>query len=410
MQQAFIRQAVYNSRKMVVAYQVSFINETAPSNYCIPVNIFNNNCDPTKLQQLLSKIGIGNLSESRPVIVMFDRKTLAHLVGFYLPVKSLVIEISPNEQLDTELLHLIVKCKNKGFTIIMGAAVLLSEHSDFLNLVNSVKVDIDNNKSNKLDGVLSKPLPENKRYIFDNVPSCEAYTALNKLYKAPFFKGNIFSVPDMPREEKDKFSDSILVKAASHVMKDGFCYKKLTHVLEKDTKLARQLIMSLNSILYGRESKINSIKQAICFMGENNMRKFVALMATKSFVVKADIEELYLQATIRGRFCELLAINKEKNNAFVDKVFIVGLFSKLPDILGIDMAEAVELLRINNIVKETLLGKQTLLKPYYDIALSYEKMESEKLVSLAKKIGVSVTHVSGLYQRTLVDVKNDKYF
>lgn len=410
MQQAFIRQAVYNSRKVVVAYQVSFINETAPSDRCIPESIFNNKCDPTKLQQLLNNIGIESIPDNRPVIVMFNRETLNHLVGFFLPVKSLVIEISPNEKLDDELLHIINQCKSKGFTIIMGAVVLLGKHRDFLKLVSSVKIDIENNTNNELPEILRRPLMKNKRYIFDNIPSCETYTELNKRHTGSFFKGNIFSAPSMPREDKDEFSESILVKAASHVMKEDFCYKKLTHILEQDTKLTHQLILSLNSILYGRGNKINSIKQAICFMGENNMRKFVALMATKSFVMNADIQELYIQATIRGRFCELLALRKEQNSAFIDKVFIVGLFSKLPEILGIEMIEAVEILRVNNVVKETLLGKQTALKLYYDIVLSYENMALDQLVSLAKKIGISVSRVSGIYQRALIDIKNDKYF
>ncbi len=81
----------------------------------------------------------------------------------------------------------------------------------------------------------------------------------------------------------------------------------------------------VNSAANALNRKIDSIKEAIVYLGRGTIRNWVVLYIMGGVDGKAD--EIVTLGLVRGRLCELLAQRSGLPNA--DSYFTVGLFSVL---------------------------------------------------------------------------------
>ncbi|MCW8327696.1 HDOD domain-containing protein [Photobacterium sp. SDRW27] len=402
-----VRQPIYNARKNKVAYQVSFLNRKQLVNKCIPSVVFQDKSDPRKLYELLTKAGIDYYSDNKTVIIAFERETLRGVFDYFFPSRGLVIELSPMEKLDDDLLELVRIGKSRNYHMILGEKVLLTGNEEFLKYISHVKLDVANKPPELVQALVNKAQQNNVRVIIDNITSDEEFQKYSTI-SVDFFKGDVFSKQDLVEVRTSKLNEGTLLGVFQHVMSDDYCYQELTDILASDIQLTHKLLSFLNSVLYGRKGSIYSIKQAVCFMGENKMRKFVSLLTAQE-LTDTRPGDIYTKAASRARFCELLAMTMGKKRAVVDRVFLCGLFSNLPDILGLDMEEALDMLKIHDDIKKALTGTEGELKRLVDMVIAYEAADWQTLEELTEGSNISVDLVPRLYRQMLKEVKAETY-
>ena len=402
-----VRQPIYNTKKNKVAYQLSFMNPNQLVNKCIPPVAFQDRSDPRKLYELLAEAGIESYSDSRTMIITFERETLERVLDYFLPARGIVVEISPTEQLDGGLLELVRTGSRRNYNIILGEKALQAGNEPFLPHLSHIKIDVTDKTEDAVKGLVAKARRYKVRIILDNIASDEEfkkYRALN----AEFYKGDLFSKQDLAQVRETKLNQGTLLDVFRHVMSENYCYKKLTDILATDSRLTHKLIAFLNSVMYGRAGSISSIKQAICFMGEHKMRKFISLLTAQE-LTDTRSGDIYFKAASRARFCELLATQMGKQRTVVDRAFLSGLFSNLPDILGLEMEEALELLKIHQEIRNALTGAGGDLNRMVDMVIAYEAADWEALASLTRGSKVSLEQVPKLYQQVLRDMKTETF-
>ncbi|WP_299015527.1 hypothetical protein [uncultured Photobacterium sp.] len=80
------------------------------------------------------------------------------------------------------------------------------------------------------------------------------------------------------------------------------------------------------------------------------------------------------------------------------------MFSSLPDILGLDIDEALELLQIHQDIRKALTGKECELKQLVDIVLAYEGADWVALNRLSARCKLPVDLVPKFYQQMLEEM------
>lgn len=138
------------------------------------------------------------------------------------------------------------------------------------------------------------------------------------------------------------------------------------------------------------------------------MRKFISLLTAQE-LTDTRPDDIYIKAASRARFCELLAIRMGKKRAVIDRAFLSGLFSNLPDILGLDMEEALDMLKIHEDIKKALMGTEGDLKRLVDIVTAYESADWTALAKLTEGTHISVDLVPRLYRQMLKEMKAETY-
>ena len=117
-----------------------------------------------------------------------------------------------------------------------------------------------------------------------------------------------------------------------------------------------------------------------------------------------DNEEYTNKAVIRGRFCELIMENIDKNKK--NDAFISGLLLDINLLLGKEIDEILDEIHMGNEVDNALRGHSCLIKDVLDIAVNYSEMNKEQINNLCKKIGIDKNILYKLYLQAMVWIKN----
>lgn len=113
-----------------------------------------------------------------------------------------------------------------------------------------------------------------------------------------------------------------------------------------------------------------------------------------------DNEEYTNKAVIRGRFCELIMENIDKNKK--NDAFISGLSLDINLLLGKEIDEILDEIHMSNEVDNALRGHSCLIKDVLDIAVNYSEMNKEQINNLCKKIGIDKNILYKLYLQAMV--------
>ena len=117
-----------------------------------------------------------------------------------------------------------------------------------------------------------------------------------------------------------------------------------------------------------------------------------------------DNEEYTNKAVIRGRFCELIMENIDKNKK--NDAFISGLLLDINLLLGKEIDEILDEIHMSNEVDNALRGHSCLIKDVLDIAVNDREMNKEQINNLCKKIGIDKNILYKLYLQAMVWIKN----
>jgi EAL and modified HD-GYP domain-containing signal transduction protein len=113
------------------------------------------------------------------------------------------------------------------------------------------------------------------------------------------------------------------------------------------------LLRYTNSALFQRSAKTESIPRALLTLGEDSIRRWVALV-TLPMLATNKPSELVKLSLVWARFCEQLSQLAGRGRP--NETFLMGMFSLLDALIDQPLDEALRRVAIGNDVTEVLLG------------------------------------------------------
>src|SRR5690606_11897514 len=108
-------------------------------------------------------------------------------------------------------------------------------------------------------------------------------------------------------------------------------FAHVNSIIERDVSLSYRLLRFINNPMVNKRQKITSLRHALNYMGQIEIKKFIALLALANLNDNKPPELIHL-SLVRAKFCELVADSKgEFNNPPMG--FLVGLLSMLDALL-----------------------------------------------------------------------------
>lgn len=156
---------------------------------------------------------------------------------------------------------------------------------------------------------------------------------------------------------------------------------KIEQALKRDATISFRLLRYINSAGFGLQCEITSFRHALSILGYQNLGRWLALLlATAGTGTTAPA--LMREAATRGRLAELIGhdlVDAQER----DTLFIVGVFSLLPAILQLPMAQLLDQLNLPENVMDALLTRQGLFGPILRLAEAVEGDEAALIARLA---------------------------
>ncbi|GAA0346878.1 EAL domain-containing protein [Bowmanella denitrificans] len=361
------RQAILNRRQQTVAYELFFRDGIE--------NVFPRHVKPDVatsrlvLNQHLN-LGFKTLSRNKKALINFSQQSLLDQIPALLPPGDIVIEVLEDVEPSDEIYQACRNLFHKGYRFALDDFVYHPDWERFLNFAKLIKFDIRRTSFAEIANILPT-LRRRKgvRFLAEKIESHEEFEQAKDL-GFDFFQGYFFCVPEMLEHQDIEAQHHMILAIYLEVLKPNFSYSKLAMYFERDLSLSYKLLRFINSGLFDVREPISSIKQALIYLGEEQARKFICLIATAHLGGNNKPLELIRMSILRARFCELVC--EKTAPGLSGMAFLTGLFSLVDALLGSPMDKVLERLPLEAEVKQALLAEPGMLGSILELVKAYE--------------------------------------
>lgn len=388
------RQAILNRNQNVVAYELLF--RDSPEN-CFP-GISDGQATARLIMENQLNLGTRHITSGKKALINIGPESLKLDLCDFLPCKDVVIELLETIEPTDDTYELCRKLFHSNYKLALDNFVYKPQWERFLKLVNLIKFDI------RLTPLAEIPLVVNKLKKYKNIKLLAEKIETDEEYKLArkmgfdYFQGYYFARPAMIEQKDIHYNYGLVIAIYSEVMKPDPDVKVITGLFELDAALAYKLLRLLNSGVFPLQSQISSLKQALVYLGQARLKKFVSLIVTAHTARDKPIE-LMQMCVIRARFCELIASKVAKK--VQGEAFLTGLFSLLDAILDKPMELLVDKLPFPDEIKAALTGEKNNLYYILETVKAYEKGSWWALENAVLLINLDSAFLPKLYKQAV---------
>ena len=383
MSYAIARQPIYDRDGNVVAYEVFLRRKDKPEEYPKEVEFSK---AAYLVTDIIMELGFERVADGKKLVINFALETVLNKTIDILPFEKVVFNLNPPEVPLGEILYgkIVERLKDivkKGGEILLNEQLYTGKYKDIFNLANSVEFTVQNLSKDKVKTLHAYK----KKVMATKIESKEEYEKAYE-YGVDYFEGMYLAPPELIQEvELAPFLKLTLLRLMS-ALSASKSLKDIADIISSDVGMTVRFLQFVNSAYFARRKKIEDVSHAVAYLGLENIRKFLLLLALNDFI-KIDKPELWKKSLIRAHIAEELVRNHYPELA--EKVFLTGLFSLLDKILGVDIPSFLKGLNIDDEIVKAFTGEN---KPLADILKIAERLEEalsqgeDKLEEVADEI------------------------
>jgi len=389
------RQPIFDRSNKVIAYELLFRN--GYENFCS-----NADGDEATLNVIVNSFyifGIKNITNDKKVFINFTEELIKKEIATLLSSEQVVVEILENIEPTEEIVVACKKLKQKGYTLALDDFVFDEKYMNLIKLIDIIKVDFKITKGYERKKLFELLKINNKiKFLAEKVENKEEYNEAVKMGYT-YFQGYYFSKPVVLSRKSICANKNIALKILKLLNKEEFSFCDLEVLIMKDLGLSYKLMKLINSSVYYLRNKVGSIRQAITFLGEIELTKWLYVVLLNDLNGN-NTNELIRVSLQRAKLCESIcgmSIYKEKKFS----AYMTGLFSVIDAILNCPIKVIINDLCIVDEVRDGLLEEMNHLNTILKLVINYEKGQWENVGIYADIIGIDASKISRAYIESL---------
>ncbi|AEF05377.1 EAL and HDOD domain-containing protein [Alteromonas naphthalenivorans] len=391
---AFIaRQPILDKTKDVFAYELLFRDGKAGA---YPEH------SPEKSQYIsehFHPLGLDDISGEKTSFINFSSETIISRFPTTLNPESVVVELADNPFAQTGLLEACQHIKRLGFRIAIDDPMMLSAKHEILPLVDIVKVDLSQIRFENIEKNIPRYLDANVELIAEQVDTQDQFATSMDL-GFDFFQGYFFAQPEARILRQLPASKMNIVDLIGECSNDNFDIDKVSQIVERDAALSYLLLKFINNPLINKRHKITSLKHALNYMGEVEVKKFIALLSLTNLGDDKPLEIIHM-SLVRAKFFDLLSAKRGlKANPPIG--FLVGLFSLLDALLDQSIDDVLKQLPLSEEINDAILGKTAEFNSYMGLVRAFEGALWMNVIKQAKVLDIDQKQLHILYNQAIV--------
>lgn len=384
------RQPIFDAKRQLHGYELLFRDGES--------NAFPNINADEATSKLITEhhlfTGVEKITGGHKAFINFSADTLIHHFPTSIDPNSMVIEVLETVPISTELLAACRELHRMGYQLALDDHDFDPKWDIFLPYVSIIKVDVRQFNILQISKYIHRVKHHNITLLAEKVETQDEFEKLRTLGFA-LFQGYFFARPEMLKHKKLASSKLNLMLLIAESSQRELNFEKLSGICERDVGLSYKLLRFVNSASYGRGQSIGSLKHAMIYLGEAELKKFVALLALANLSESGPNELLNMSMT-RARFCDrLAAANGDPDNP--PAAFLTGLFSLVDAMLEQPLPELLEELPLLDDIKAALLHQHGQLGMYLQFARAFEAGDWQQQEVLSQQLQHQVGNLSELY-------------
>jgi len=387
------RQAILNRQKDLFAYELLFRSDPDK-------NHFDGTNASSATSQLIANTlfsnGLEGLLGGKKGFINFDRNMLLDGPWSLLPKELIVIEVLETVEPDEPVLAACRRLRDQGYTIALDDFEHHLKFDPLIKTAHIIKIDMRLTPRAEQERMVRKYSKRGIKMLAEKVETLEEFEWAFSI-GFDYFQGYFFTKPVVMRGRQTPSWKTSCLRLLQETQKDELDFDKLRDLIKNDVSFHYKLLRFTNSALFAHHSEIRTIERAFMVLGEDGIRRWVALAAL-SGLAKDKPNELIVQCLMRAQFAERLA--QLAGLPDVHNWFLMGLFSMLDAMLDQTIESALQQIKVSRQIEETLLHKAPpadRMASAYSLICSYELGDWDTVTKLAESLGVPVADVGNAY-------------
>lgn len=399
------RQAIYDHEKRVFGYELLFRDGVEN---CFP-DIPPDEATSSMIAGSHLSVGVENITFNKLAFINFHQDTLLYRFPSTLDPMNVVIEIVETVSVTPDLIKAIEHIANLGYKIALDDYDFSPQWEALMPLVTYVKLevnDIDVNNQATMKK-LQQFKKEGKILIAERVETIEEFESL-KACGIHYFQGYFLSRPEMVKHKDIEVSMTAVIELVGISVSADFDLNKINEIFEKDVGLSFKLMRFINNPMFNKRQKIESLEHALKYLGQVDLKKFIALLAIANLKGNKPID-LILNSLCRAYFCKLLAAAMQQKEDPPNS-FVMGLFSLIDALLDMPMDEIMQKLPFSDEITKVLcdLSTDSKLAKQYKLCLAFERANWAEIDELAHATNIEQPQLFALYYEAMEWANNMK--
>jgi EAL and modified HD-GYP domain-containing signal transduction protein len=400
------KQPIFDKEGRIVAYEVYLRKKGNTLEYPKEVPY---NRSTYIVVEILTEHGIDRVGEGKKVMLNVSVDALLNKAFENLPPEKLIFELlKPQIQVGGVVLGQALKSmsrfKEAGALFASYYELLEDErYQKFIEGSFFISVDFPHLNDKRIEQLKAK----GKKVIVTKIETKEQYEKALKV--GDFFEGNYLESPYILKEfEIAPYLKPTLLRLMS-VVHSAQSTKEIAEFISYDVGLTAKLLRYVNSAYFSPIQEIKSVGQACSMLGLKNLKNFIFLLAMNDYV-SVENPALWKKSLVRALLAKSIA--ERIAPGLEDAAYLVGLFSLIDEILGVDKISFLKDLHMDKLIIDAYTGENERLRQILDIVSQLEERYSEILSSedmFNAPLLVKIEELTGIYRSDIFRMLKDAY-
>ncbi len=360
------RQPIFDADKKTFGYELLFrigLENMFPEvdGNAATSNLLSNIFFPFDFKEILGK---------KPGLINFTEKLILDKIPLLLPKDHFIIEVLEDIEPGKEVVSALAQLRDQGFSLALDDFVYHEKFHSMMELCKIIKFDVRATPLDSLAGIVKKIKSDfNLLLLAEKV---ETYAEFEQAKNMGFdlFQGYFFSRPEVLSTKGISTSQLTKIQLINEISKKEINLKVIAALIKNDAAISFKLLKYINSAYFTRLYPIDTIRDALAFLGTDELKKFVNIVVISVLCSKKP-DELVRTSIIRARMCE--NCSKVLNTRFTgDELFTLGLFSFMDAVLDCKMEGILDHITFSQKMKQALMGNDKEFNIILNIVKSFE--------------------------------------
>lgn len=388
------RQPILKRNKSLYAYELLFRNGT---NNAFP-DVSPEAATANLIENSQFQLNIADITHGHLGFINFSEQAILDDLPSVMPKESIVIEVLETVQPTPAIFTALRRLKSRGYIIALDDYDFNPQWEQVLDEIDIIKVDLQASTREQILNLLSIAKQNKIELLAEKIETHEEFKAC-LADGFDYFQGYFFSKPEIIQKRSLTPNQIIYTQLLQASAKPDMDFDQISKIMSCDISLSYKVLRYVNAPIHATTRRIESLRQAIIFLGEQEIKKFIAVISAAQ-LGEGKPSELISLAVIRGRMCELVAVESSMN-IDPDKAFLTGMFSMLEAILDEPMATIVARIDLSADMQQALLEKKGLLAYCLAITLFYERGNWQRVNALSERLGIAEEKIPSMYMNAL---------
>ncbi len=317
-------------------------------------------------------LGMERVVGRHRAFINLTRRFFTELPPLPLQPDRLVLEILEDIPVDGALLDGLAALRARGFQLALDDYQFEPRWDPVLPWVDIVKVDVIGAGWEAIERHLPSLHAPGRRLLAEKVEHYEDFRRLQDL-GFDYFQGYFFARPQLLSGRRLQENHAVVLRLLARINDPAIVMGELESLITQDPGLSYKVLRFINSAAVGLPRQVESIRQAIIYMGLDRIRGWASLLALSG--VEKKPQEVMVLGLTRAYSCE--ALTRLSGQGLPDTAYTVGLFSVLDAMLDLPMPDILAQLPLPPEVAAALADRSGLYGTTLARVLALERNESQ---------------------------------